>query len=186
MPEPTETTTDSTTDAAPDTEATQEESTDPSASPDLAAEVAKWKAMSRKHEQQWKATADKAKRFDEIEEASKSELEKAQARAQELESAVKEANLKATRSEIAAAKGVPAELLTGDDDESLNASADQLLAFRGQTPKAGTTDGQGKVGDSQNVNGVKQLTREDLKGMSTDQINEAREAGQLNKLQGIS
>ena len=58
--------------------------------------------------------------------------------------------MKALRSEIAQAKGVPAALLTGSTEDELNASADALIAFRGGAPKppaAPPAEGvQGNVG----------------------------------------
>ena len=43
---------------------------------DWKAEAEKWKALSRQNEDRAKANADKAKRFDAIEEQSKSEMQK--------------------------------------------------------------------------------------------------------------
>lgn len=45
--------------------------------PDLSAEVEKWKALARKHEAEAKSGKDAAKRLSEIEEANKTETEKA-------------------------------------------------------------------------------------------------------------
>ena len=152
--------------------------------PDPAAEAAKWKALARKHEEQSKANADKAKRFDALEEASKSELEKAVARAEAAEKAAAEAASKVLRADVAAAKGVPAALLSGTTQDELEAAADALLAFKGVTPKAPTADGQGKVGTS--LEGTAQLTRADLAQMKPDDIEKARLDGRLNKVLGIS
>jgi hypothetical protein len=49
--------------------------------PDLTAEVEKWKALARKHEGTAKANAEAARRLSDLEEASKSETEKAVAAA---------------------------------------------------------------------------------------------------------
>lgn len=166
-------------DGATDTEQTaeQEQTTE---APDFAKEAEKWKALARKHEAQAKANADKAKRLDELEEASKTEAQK---QAEALEKLAKEnADLKAAtlRAEVANAKGVPAALLSGATEEELNASADALLSFRGTPPKAPSADGQGRVGDP--LKGATKLTREDLKSMSPDQIVKAREDGLLDDL----
>ena len=160
------------------------EPTDPPAAPEIdpAAEAAKWKALARKHEEQSKANADKAKRFDALEEASKSELEKAVARAEAAEKAAAEAASKVLRADVAAAKGVPANLLSGTTQDELEAAADALLAFKGATPKAPTTDGQGKVGTS--LEGTKQLTDADVERMTPAQINEARRLGRLDHILG--
>ncbi len=139
----------------------------------------KWKALSRKHEDQSKANAAKAKQFDDLEEAQKSELEKANERAAKAESRAAEIERRAMRAEIAAAKGVPADLLTGDTLESLEASADALLKFRGPQPKPDFGGGPrgADIGDR-----GKQLTRDDMKKMTPEQIVEARAKGQFDDL----
>jgi hypothetical protein len=98
-----------------------------------------WKAEARKHEQRAKDHAAKAKanegaaqRLAEIEDANKTELEKIAARADAAEKRAAELEAKSIRSDVAAAKGVPASLLTGSTQEELEASADALIAFRGE------------------------------------------------------
>lgn len=72
------------------TEGTQDTGKPGTAAPDLTAEVEKWKSLARKHEGTAKANADAARRLNEIEEASKSETEKAVAAARrEAEEAVR-------------------------------------------------------------------------------------------------
>lgn len=129
------------------TEPTEPTPETPEKEVDWKAEAEKWKALSRKNEDNAKANAEKASRLDEIEEASKSELEKAQARAEAAEMAAQEATQKALRAEIASAKGVPAHLLTGATKEELEAAADALLEFRGQKPTATSSEPQGKRGE---------------------------------------
>lgn len=102
---------------------------------DYKAEFEKWKALSRKNEQLARENADKAKRFDELEEANKTELQKAIDRAEAAERRAAEADQARLRSDIARAKNVPAELLQGSNEDELNAYADQLLSFRGATPE---------------------------------------------------
>ncbi len=74
----------------------------------------------------------KANKFAEFEESQKTEAQKAQERLEAAEKRASELELKATRAEVAAAKGVPAELLTGSTQADLEAAADALIAFRGQ------------------------------------------------------
>lgn len=97
-----------------------------------------------------KANADAAKRLAEIEEAQKTETQKLADRLAAAEKKAQDAELKALRSDIAQAKGVPAALLTGSTEDELNASADALIAFRGGAPKppaAPPAEGvQGNVG----------------------------------------
>lgn len=72
---------------------------------------------------------------DDAENANKSESQKLADRIAELEKA--NANLAAEklRATVAAAKGVPAELLSGATEDELNAAADKLLAFKGTAPQ---------------------------------------------------
>lgn len=111
---------------------------------DYKAEFEKWKALSRKNEQLARENAEKAKRFDEFEEASKSELQKAIDRAAAAEKRAADAEAARVRSEIARTKGVDAELLQGSTEDELNAFADQLLAWRGAdqpaAPRSSGTD----------------------------------------------
>src|SRR5690606_19117969 len=74
----------------------------------------------------------KAEKLAEFEESQKTEAQKAQERLEAAEKRAAELELKAARAEVAAAKGVPAELLTGSTQEELEASADALIAFRGE------------------------------------------------------
>jgi ATPase subunit of ABC transporter with duplicated ATPase domains len=82
----------------------------------------------------------KAEKLTKIEEANKTEAEKAQARAEAAEKRAAELEAKALRAEVAAAKGVPVALLTGSTQEELEAAADALIAFRGEQ-KTGPTSG---------------------------------------------
>jgi hypothetical protein len=98
---------------------------------DWASEAAKWKALARKHEDQAKANATAAKRLRELEDADKSELQKIQERAAELERKAEEAEVRALRAEIAFEKGLPpalAKRLVGKDRSAMETDADELLA----------------------------------------------------------
>lgn len=87
-----------------------------------------------------KAKADK---FDQAEAANKTELQKAQDAAAAAEKRATDAEAKVLRATVAAAKGVPAELLTGSTQADLEASADALLTFKGALPKAPPAEGTG-------------------------------------------
>jgi hypothetical protein len=164
---------------------------------DWRAEAEKWKGLSRKHEGTAKANADAAQRLAQIEEAQKTAEQKAADRAAESDARAAAAELKALRLEVAFAKGIPPEsreFLTGDTQEELEAKADRLLALIRREPveekgdmlsvrpkealKSGSTNAQGDE--------IVQLTRDDLKGKSFEWIEEARVAGRLNKIQGIT
>lgn len=98
--------------------------------PPTAAELAKWKAMSRKNEDLARANAEKAKQFDALEEANKTEMQKAQ---ETRDAALKEAadaKLDALRARTSATTGVPENLLAGTTAEELQASADAAIAWR--------------------------------------------------------
>ena len=154
--------------------------------PDISAELEKWKALARKNEARAKENSEKAKRLDEIEEASKSELEKAQAKLAELERERDEANAARIRSEIARTKGVPVELLNGSDEDTLTAQADALLSFKGTAPAAPSSNGQGKQGEPVTA-GVQQITSlDELNKLTAAEINQARKEGRLDSLMGKS
>lgn len=75
----------------------------------------------------------KAALFDEMEEAKKSELQKANEKADALQKKIDEmtkANeITAIRNKIASESGVPANLLNGDTEETCKAQAEAILAF---------------------------------------------------------
>jgi hypothetical protein len=110
--------------------------------PDPNAELEKWKALARQNEARAKANAEKAKRLDEIEEANKTELQKAQEAAATAAQEAAQARLDALRARTAAQNGVPEELLVGSNEEELTASVQRLLQFRGeQHPAAPRSSG---------------------------------------------
>lgn len=75
----------------------------------------------------------KAAKFDEIEESQKTELQKAQEKAAELEAKLtafeQEKTTREMREKVAQEKGIPADLLTGNSEEDCNAQADKILEF---------------------------------------------------------
>ena len=91
-----------------------------------------WKAEARKWEARAKENAVKARRADELEESQKSEIQKAQERAEAAEAALAAKEHEATRLRIAAAHGVPANLLSGSTEDEIEASAQALIEFRGE------------------------------------------------------
>lgn len=149
---------------------------------DWKAEADKWKSLARKHEDQSKSNADKAKQFDEITEAQKTELQKALDKAAEAEAKAAEIEHRAVRAEVAAAKGVPAALLSGNTQEELEASADALIEFRGA--KAAPDFGAGDRGDD--AGKPSQMTRDELKRLYAAgkhaEIEQARKEGRLDAL----
>ena len=79
------------------------------------------------------ALKEKASKFDQLEEANKTELQKITDKATALESelkALKKANeIQKVRAEVAKAQNVPAELLTADTKEECETQAKQILSF---------------------------------------------------------
>jgi len=79
------------------------------------ADAAKWKALSRKHEDQAKANADKAKKLDELEVANQSEAEKLAAAKDAAEKRAAAAIQRAVRAEV--------KVLAGDFADPTDAEA---------------------------------------------------------------
>lgn len=91
-----------------------------------------WKTEARKWEQRAKADHDAANKWREFEASQKSEYEKLAERLAQAEATANEATAKAIRYEVATAKGIPAEaleLITGNDRETIEASAEKLAAL---------------------------------------------------------
>src|SRR5690606_29774680 len=78
----------------------------------------------------------KAAKLAEFEESQKSEAEKVAERLAAAERRAAELESQVARTEVAAAKRVPAELLTGSTREEFEASADALIAFKGASSSA--------------------------------------------------
>lgn len=107
----------------------------------LRRENAEWRTKARHNE-------EAAKKLAEIEEANKTEAQKQAEQLQALQQENEQLRIQALTAQVAQAKGVPANLLRGSSQEELEAAADELLAFRGNTP---TPDfGAGNRGDSLN------------------------------------
>jgi hypothetical protein len=103
-------------------------------------EVVDWKAkfeQERANARTWetrsKENFEKAKQYDELQEASKTELQKAQEAAAKAASEAQQARLDALRARTAATNGVPEDLLVGSTEDELAASVQRLLAFKGTT-----------------------------------------------------
>lgn len=82
-----------------------------------------------------KAAKDALARVKEFEDRDKSEAQKQQEALERAQKELAELTVAKTRAEVAAAKGVPAALLNGSTQEELEASADALIAFKGEQPK---------------------------------------------------
>lgn len=103
-----------------------------------------WKAEARKHEarsKDWKTKAEQnesaAQRLAELENANKSDIEKAQQAQRDAETKAAELEARALRAEVAAEKGVPVDLLSGSTKDDIEAAADRLIEFRSAKPTVG-------------------------------------------------
>lgn len=90
-------------------------------------------AREREKYSDYDALKSKASRLDEIEEASKTELqkmtEKASALEAELNGLKKEAEIRVIRDKVSKETGVPAELLTGETEEACKSQADAIKSY---------------------------------------------------------
>lgn len=178
---------DENTQSETDTTTNTPESTQDGQQTDWEAQARHWKAMSRKNEDRAKANAEKARKFDELEDQSKSELQKALDKASAAEQRATQAEALALRSRIGAKHGIDPDLLVGSTEQEINECAQRLLEWRGekkeQEPASTSSDKSGERGEK--ISGPRQLTREDLKTMTPKQINQARKDGQLDDLMGV-
>ena len=105
-----DTTTPTPADIAPRAEAPVVE---PDAPKDDAETVEFWRTKAREQEKRAKENAQAARRLSEIEEASKTAEQKAAERLAEAEQRAAEIEARATRAEVAAATGLPVDILAG-------------------------------------------------------------------------
>ena len=117
----------------------------------LQAEVEKWKSLSRKNEARAKDNEDKAKRFDELEDANRSDLEKEKARADAAEKALADRDAKDSqakdRDEVAKEFGLEPGILRGSNRDEFEEHAKQL-APHFKKDNAPSPDGAGNSGGS--------------------------------------
>lgn len=94
---------------------------------------------------------EKASKFDEVQEQSKSELQKAQERAQAAEKRATEFEHTALKTRIASEMGVIPEVIQGSDEETMRASAQRVLDWANQgkrTPPPAKKLASGSAPDS--------------------------------------
>lgn len=165
--------------------------TDAAAEPQGTTAETDWKAEARKWENRAKAAkadSEAATKWREYEAAQKPIQERMAEELAQTKAAAAEAAAKLLRYEIASAKGITGEatrLLKGTTQEELEAEADLLNALIANQSKPKTPmpdDNQGKPAPTT----VGQLTKEDLKSMTPQEINDAKAAGKLNEILGIN
>lgn len=103
-----------------------------------------WKAESRKWERRSKENAEKARNYDALKEAQKTELEKANDRAAKAEAeaeALREQKAHADLvAKVSAETGVPAALIHGADENEMTASAKAVAEWAKSTSTVAPTD----------------------------------------------
>jgi hypothetical protein len=182
------TTPDAAATAAPDAAAAV--TPDASAAPaktleEVQAELDTWKGHARTWEERAKENKTAKEKLDEIEASKLTETQRLQKELDDLRADKDKTDRALLLSGVAAAKGVPAALLTGATKEELEAAADALLAFRGAVkPPANDTAASGSKGEPISA-GAQITSREVLKTMSAGEIQAAKAAGRLNTLLGI-
>lgn len=125
---------------------------------DLDAAVESRLARERAKYSDYETLKEKAAKFDQAQEAAKSELQKAQEQANDFK-AKYEASEKAlaaakARSKVSAETGVPEALLIGDSEEACKAYADSLLKWRGDAPNAPNRGVDHLLGDKSGKTGT--------------------------------
>ena len=98
--------------------------------PEPKADETDWKAEARKWEQRAKENKGAADELTKIREANKTELQKAQERAEAAEQRAVANERRATQTQIASEFGVPLEAIHGDDEAAMRESAERLVAWR--------------------------------------------------------
>lgn len=110
-------------------------------------EAKKWKALSRQNERNAKALLEKARKWDEREQAEMTEVERLKQQLEQTQKQLADTKLSALKARVAAKHGVPAEYITGEDEDSLTASAEGLKAFVQKAERTPSSDVQGERGD---------------------------------------
>lgn len=110
-------------------------------STDWKAEARKWEARAKENLAKASENERAAARLAELEEAQKTELQRAIDRAEKAEAEREQFALRALVADVATEKGVPADLLHGSTREELESVADSLLKFKGLTAPYAPAEG---------------------------------------------
>lgn len=159
------------------------EAQSPDTGVNLEEQLEKWRSMARKHEARAKENAEKASKYDEVVESQKTEQQKLADKLAEAEKRAAALESEKIRVEVAAEKGVPADMISGSTREELEAYADRLLEFR--TKSARPDFGGGARGTDFDPDGAQITSQSQLDGMTPDEIVEARKSGRLDDLLGV-
>jgi hypothetical protein len=182
---------------APETPTATETSEAPASEGTLTAdereELAKLRAIHR-DEQKWERRAkenfEKAKRLDELELAKKSVEERLIAERDAALATAESERTERLREKISRETGVPPDRITGTTEDDMRADAESALAWAREFAKK--TNGPvgapaaAVTGDGKGPQPPAQLSRDDLKRMTPQQIIEADRTGRLNYLKGLN
>lgn len=116
---------------APSSEPEPEPSGDKPDDGDLEAQVAKWKALARKHQQRAEKGLEAEKKLADLEDRDKTELQRSQESERSWQERAERAELQLARLTVGARKGLTPEQsqrLQGATEEELEADADELVA----------------------------------------------------------
>lgn len=128
--------------------------------PDYKALYEAEKAHSRKWEKQAKANREAAEELEKAQEAGKTAEERIAELTQRLDEKEKAEQRAKLAAKVAEKKGIPVELIQGDDEESMEAFADKMLAHFTKKP-APKVDKPGAFdhGDGKDDSGLRDYTR---------------------------
>lgn len=120
-----------------------------------------------------------------FEDAKKSESERLAEQLQQLKTEAATAKAEALRLRVAAASGLPADLhefLVGDDEESVRAQAQKLMAATAAASAPRSPAPDPTQGAKPGAAGSSQLTRADMARMTPQEIVAAQESGRFDDL----
>lgn len=98
-------------------------------------------ARERSQYADYDALKEKADKFDQSENEKLDEVQRLTQRAEKAEKEQARLSLENLRRDVADTKGVPASLITGSTKAQMEASADQLIAFKGVAPEPAAPTG---------------------------------------------
>lgn len=129
--------------------------------PDYKALYEAEKAHSRKWEKQAKANREAAEELEKAQEAGKTAEERIAELTQRLDEKEKAEQRAKLAAKVAEKKGIPVDLIQGDDEESMEAFADKMLAHFQKKP-APKVDKPGAFdhGDGKDDTGLRGFTRQ--------------------------
>lgn len=143
----------------------------------------------RRWERRAKESAEKARKFDEIEASKKTLEERLIAERDDAQRLLAAERTERIREKIARETGVPPEQINGADEDAMRESAEKALAWANSvrkatatlTPPASTVTGDGKPPTRPG----QILSRDELKKMTPQEIIAADREGRLDHLKGI-